>query len=108
MPKNDSVDFTKEFEDCRKVYQDDFLSVLKHLVATRELRFDSRLDGSYFVRGLSVETGLQVQRNFQSREATVFSRMLDDGILKPFRSANNGNTFDLSDKVRLEAKKMLE
>ncbi|MEM4255086.1 MAG: hypothetical protein QXR53_02020 [Candidatus Norongarragalinales archaeon] len=103
-----AADFAREFDNYHKIYREDFLSVLKHLVATRELRFDAHLDGSYFVRGLSVETGLGVERSFKLREATVFSRMLEDGLLKPFRSSNKGNTFDLNDSVKVKAKKFLE
>ncbi len=108
MAKKDTIVLSKEFENFQTVYGDDFLSVLKHLMATREMRFDSHLDGSYFVRGASMETGLEVQRNFELREASVFSQMLDDGLLKPFRSANKGNTFELTEEVRLKAKKFLE
>jgi len=107
MVKKESIEPSNEFESFQNVYGNDFLAVLKHLMETKEMRFDSHIDGSYFVRGASVETGLEVQRNFESREASVFSQMLDDGLLKPFRSANNGNTFDLTADARLKAKKFL-
>lgn len=103
-----SVNIDEELESYQTTYGTNFISVLKYLMVTKELRFDSHLDGTYFVRGVSTETGLQVERNFELRESNAFSEMVNNGLLTPVRSANNGNTFEMNAEVKSKAKKFLK
>ncbi|MFH1056306.1 MAG: hypothetical protein V1717_00700 [Candidatus Micrarchaeota archaeon] len=108
MASRTSATVLKEFQGYRTVYGEGFLSVLEHLVDNHEMRIEPQHDGTCLVRGLSVETGLAVEKNFESAEANMLSQLLFDGYLKPFRSSSMGNTFDLQAGTKANARKFLE